>query len=394
MLKYYSLFFFVRGKERGKAKRRLRHVRATGGGAMSAAASSKGGAGADGDLLARVVGAAAVVSLLLVAVLAFTVLIPPNHPGLASEDRTVAREVAAEARLPQQQQHQQQQQHPGADGKEYGPRPKLLFNHFPKGGGKYAIKALQGLLPRGSLRIVSEAGESGEREREKFFVVANVREACSYYMSLWHFDVQQHGLLGRRMKNIVFPDGHEDLRHILEDRDVDNLENFREFFRLVRGIWSSRLRRSHEDLAVDCWVRTSSLDADLARCLRLYEAQGGELLPEAEAFLSASPGGDAGGDGAVELLEERVHPSVYDRPCEYFFPAGSAERAAILEEPACSVIEGGCDCCGALPYPPIADGARWPESWERPVCFNLVLGHCLDGWAVRAARSAGDYRSP
>ena len=110
-----------------------------------------------------------------------------------------------------------------------------------------------------------------------------------------------------------------------------------------QGIWSRRIYNSHPDMAVDCWVRTDPLDADLALCLQRFQDQGGELNPEATAYLEEF----LGMDGETASRDMRVHPSTYERPCEYFFPLGSAERAAINEvgEPACSLLAGGCDCC-------------------------------------------------
>ena len=141
---------------------------------------------------------------------------------------------------------------------------------------------------------------------------------------------------------------------------VDDLELFARFVRLLQGLYSRRLQRSHPDLAVDCWVRTATLDRDLARCLQQYAAQGGALRKGAAESLEAFLSGD---EGDRALLEERVHPSTYAHPCEWFFGANTTQRAAINpeDEPACGLIEGGCDCCGSLPSPPIGEGARWPR---------------------------------
>ena len=138
-----------------------------------------------------------------------------------------------------------------------------------------------------------------------------------------------------------------------------------------QGAWSRRIRRQHPDLAVDCWVRTGSLDRDMARCLKMYEAQGGTLKPSAAEYLDDFL---EHGDDGEEMLKQRVHPSEYDHPCEWFFGADSTQRASIneVDEPVCALIEGGCDCCGSLPYPPIADGLEWPD----------------DGFDVRTANQA------
>ena len=143
---------------------------------------------------------------------------------------------------------------------------------------------------------------------------------------------------------------------------VDDLELFARFVRLLQGLYSRRLQRSHPDLAVDCWVRTASLDRDMARCLQQYAAQGGALKPGAAESLEAFLSGD---EGDRALLEERVHPSTYAHPCEWFF-GNATQRAAVTDADAmvCGLIEGGCDCCGSLPSPPIRDGARWRGGFD------------------------------
>ena len=67
-----------------------------------------------------------------------------------------------------------------------------------------------------------------------------------------------------------------------------------------QGAWSRRIRRQHPDLAVDCWVRTGSLDRDIARCMQMYEAQGGTLKPSAADFLEDFL--EHGKDGRLVLL--------------------------------------------------------------------------------------------
>ena len=103
----------------------------------------------------------------------------------------------------------------------------------------------------------------------------------------------------------------------------------------------------------------------------MYEAQGGTLKPSAAEYLDDFL--EHAEDGE-EMLKHRVHPSEYEHSCEWFFGADSTQRASIneVDEPVCALIEGGCDCCGSLPYPPIADGLEWPD----------------DGFDVRTANNA------
>ena len=123
----------------------------------------------------------------------------------------------------------------GSQPRDYGSRRRLLFNHLAKAGGKYAVKVIQELVPREYLTVKIEQQQSFESDREFHFVVANFREACSYYMSLWHFSVQQGGMLRQMiMKGLVQGEGRTDIGKIFTDKDVNSLENFRSFFSLVK----------------------------------------------------------------------------------------------------------------------------------------------------------------
>ena len=107
-------------------------------------------------------------------------------------------------------------------------------------------------------------------------------------------------------------------------------------------------------------MRTGWLDMDLARCLQLYSEQGGTLKPGAADFLKEFQGKT---EDSGEKLTKQVHPSAYDHPCEWFFGTNTTQRKSLQEADAmvCGMIEGGCDCCGSLPYPPIAAEMAWPE---------------------------------
>jgi len=121
-----------------------------------------------------------------------------------------------------------------------------------------------------------------------------------------------------------------------------------------QGIWSRRIRQSHPDLAVDCWVRTSSLDEDLAHCLQQYQSQGGKLKETAPEFLDKFIKHDGGA-----LLDKRVHPSAYGHSCTYFFNETQRNDVHEYEKMTCELLNDGCNCCGALQSPPFRDGAKW-----------------------------------
>jgi len=115
----------------------------------------------------------------------------------------------------------------------FGSRKRLLYNHIPKAGGKYTIKTLQELVPDEDLTIINEWGSSKRKGRETHFVIANFREPCSYYVSLWHFNVQNRGRIKVAFEKNVFP-VHKDYENIFTDRDPNNLESFGKFFGVLR----------------------------------------------------------------------------------------------------------------------------------------------------------------
>lgn len=115
----------------------------------------------------------------------------------------------------------------------FGSRKRLLYNHIPKAGGTYTIKSLKELIPSDDLRIKSEWGVSTKGDRETHFVIANIREPCSYYLSLWHFNVQRRGRIKVAFEKRVFP-VHEDYQNMFKDKDPNNLESFRKFFDVLK----------------------------------------------------------------------------------------------------------------------------------------------------------------
>ena len=131
---------------------------------------------------------------------------------------------------------------PTEPGSRFGSRKKLLFNHLPKAGGKYAMKVLRKHVAD-ELTYTREFHHSTKEDRETHFVIANIREPCSYYLSLWHFGLQNrctrcygnetHGsVLTHEMRAHTFP-LHSEISHILDD-GPNNLENFHTFFDIVK----------------------------------------------------------------------------------------------------------------------------------------------------------------
>ena len=120
----------------------------------------------------------------------------------------------------------------GAGG--LGSRKTLLFNHLPKAGGKYAIKVLNKHVPRDDISISREFRHTTKEDRETHFVIGNIREPCSYYLSLWHFGLQNKSgsVLLRQIQRKAFPQ-HPEISHIFDD-GPNNLENFHTYFDIIK----------------------------------------------------------------------------------------------------------------------------------------------------------------
>jgi hypothetical protein len=153
-------------------------------------------------------------------------------------------------------------------------RTKLLYNHIPKCGGKYAIQQLRKVLPDdGTFLVKVEALSSNRSDRTTAFVVASIREPCSYYHSLYSFGRQGQGAFHKMWLRKY--KGHPLAR--LYDGANFNVSKFESWMAVVAGEYSRRVAASVPDMAVDCWVRTSHAEEDLQRCLAQYAAQGGRV---------------------------------------------------------------------------------------------------------------------
>ena len=80
-------------------------------------------------------------------------------------------------------------------------RSKLLC-HVPKCGGTYVREALKRLVPEASLVIKREFASSDERDQRGHFVVASVRDPCSYYASLSEYGTQNEGAFRHQLERV------------------------------------------------------------------------------------------------------------------------------------------------------------------------------------------------
>lgn len=184
-------------------------------------------------------------------------------------------------------------------------RPLLVFNHNPKAGGSsiknylqkfknrtvlckhdyndYGCppevwkKALDGDVDR-TLVVVQEYSGSVPTDRAHGFVIGNIREPCSQYLSLWSFGSKGGGAFVRSFKNRTDLYGLHPPFNSTSDKE--RFKNWMQHHE-VKGIIQKRLIGSYgtdgTDImdSVDCWVVLEDFEWTLWRCLRLYEDQGG-----------------------------------------------------------------------------------------------------------------------
>lgn len=224
----------------------------------------------------------------------------------------------------------------------------LLYNHVPKCGGKYAAQALTTLVSPEHLRVINEYQKSTLLDQRRCFVVSSIRDPCDYYLSLFSYGRGGHGAL--RNKLLRKFSNEPEMRTVYEGARFNHTK-FDVWLNHTAGIYSERVYNSHPDLAVDCWVRTPTADADLVACVHRFWAQGGMKALTATATLSKY-------DATGSLLDARVHPSEHGA-CENYITANIYDRVLARDQRLCDVLNGGCTCCGKMRMPPIYAGASW-----------------------------------
>ena len=219
------------------------------------------------------------------------------------------------------------------------PRTKLLYNHIPKCGGKYVREALQKVLPptpsccgRSSTPVTRMIGGTILSWRRSETRAATTSRSTSTAFRTGATSGARWSA-GTRSSWAPTTTRRGASRRGCATRGATS-----------RGDSSGRL----PDVEVDCWVRTSHTDADLARCLRRFQNEGGVLSEAADAIL-----GDV--DGGGSFLDERPNAYAHGSTCSERF-ADPALRAAVFEADATLVdLFAGEACCGTLPQPPISD---------------------------------------
>jgi len=187
---------------------------------------------------------------------------------------------------------------PATDDKNIIDQRNLCFEHFPKAGGTFMVKVLKHMdIP--NLKISSEFQQNCNPE--KHFILGNIRDPCSYYLSLWAYGCKIW--YGAFTKSFTWREDDKIL-HDLFYSDSYNATLFQQWVRFVGSLndfnlYSYRLaykygrgtnpaknllqmresRNREEDLSsmkrvnekVDCWIQTENMKEDMWKCLKEYE---------------------------------------------------------------------------------------------------------------------------
>jgi hypothetical protein len=180
------------------------------------------------------------------------------------------------------------------------PGNHIIYKHFPKAGGTFALQVLQETFGKRNVMHCNEIKALAECRsgNEQDFVIANTRNPLTYYISLWAYNSDGRG--GFRVNWL--PENSK-LRKKDDKRDSERL---REWIHMVTsanlGYASLRFYRSFvapktpaplnhrtsvpiksadlvakalakmslENLAVDCWVDEAYEVIDLQYCVRMF----------------------------------------------------------------------------------------------------------------------------
>jgi len=159
-------------------------------------------------------------------------------------------------------------------------RSQFLYKHIAKTGGG-TVKAVLHMTHKNQIDqnifIKKEREVSSESDRQRAFIVSNVRNPCEFYVSLWAFGCSGHGLF-----NSVLRREHPEAADVYSS--PYNHSNFARFLGLAAGEFSRRYHDYLPGMPVDCWIHTETLAWDLIHCMGVFHKQGGKLsnVPTAE----------------------------------------------------------------------------------------------------------------
>lgn len=183
-------------------------------------------------------------------------------------------------------------------------KTKVIYKHFPKSGGSFALHVLQDTLGKQNVYNCREveALAACKRVQESSFVISNARNPLTYYISLWAYGSEGRGGFRKYWDSETSP-----MRKMNDNQDAERLqkwiqninspglglESLRFYHSFLanktKGITqqSFRLSSSHakhiqdmfinitlEQLGVDCWVDQTEEENDLQYCLHMLEQRG------------------------------------------------------------------------------------------------------------------------
>lgn len=236
-------------------------------------------------------------------------------------------------------------------------RPLLIFNHNAKAGGGSILKVLTDSKPcktsmdeyekllkgedeswKDCFIEVKEGSHTGYIDRQNGFIIGSVREPCDYYVSWFTFTSSEYGYLWTYSKK------HPDLAELLGNdppffnstRDVKSFHTFLKYHKLL-GRAHKHIEMSYIDdnrLEVDCWVFVDDFQVSLVKCLRQYEAQGGDINWDTPLISELMESADK--QSSKRLLGEKTKNNpinnpqlLHHAPCQSYF---DDETASMIEE--------------------------------------------------------------
>lgn len=223
--------------------------------------------------------------------------------------------------------------------KELPPRNDILYNHNPKAAGSYIINVLRHLKAPGNFTERKERQSSGERERQRSFVIGSVREPCSHLVSLWGFgSLQKGGFFNRARLKLGIDTTQEIYGRSPPFGSPSDVERFRKFAQhpAVKGYLTATFVHSYTNLTnVDCFVRAeASPPRELRRCLEMYRLQNSNVSFSSEHLL--------------EVLGNASRNAGNHSSCGHYFDADTARTVEDNERPLFEAF-GWEGCCSTAP---------------------------------------------
>jgi len=183
----------------------------------------------------------------------------------------------------------------------------LCFEHFPKAGGTFIKGTLHKRMKLPKKVLIISYEFQNKCDHEKHFVIGNIRDPCSYYISLWSFgcDNSNHnGALrnffkyienGKKYVKLFYQDSYNATQfgswlHFMSSLNDFGIFSYRLGYKFGGGtnpgnnlgIMNSTRDRDEDEYSfrqvpknVHCWVHQENEKEDLRQCLQEYETFSG-----------------------------------------------------------------------------------------------------------------------